>query len=195
MITDIYSRYVVGWLIAESESAVLAEKLLADTIAKHDIDRDQLTIHADNGSSTASTPVAFLLADLGVTKTHSRPHTSNDNPYSESHFRTLKYRPDFPTSFGSLEDARARCQHFFSWYNTEHYHSNIAWHHPVNVHYGHAETVQAARADILTAAHARNPERFVRKHPEPPALPDAAWINKPTDHDEQHEQSTHSTNP
>jgi putative transposase len=139
VIIDIYSRYVVGWLIAESESAVLAEKLLADTIAKHDIDRDQLTIHADNGSSMASTPVAFLLADLGVTKTHSRPHTSNDNPYSESHFRTLKYRPDFPTSFGSLEDARARCQHFFSWYNTEHYHSNIAWHHPVNVHYGHAE--------------------------------------------------------
>ncbi|TMM28286.1 MAG: DDE-type integrase/transposase/recombinase, partial [Actinobacteria bacterium] len=118
VIIDIYSRYVVGWLIAEAESAVLAEKLLADTIAKQVIDRDTLTIHADNGSSMASKPVAFLLADLGVTKTHSRPHTSNDNPYSEAHFRTLKYRPDFPDTFGCIADARAFCQRFFTWYNT-----------------------------------------------------------------------------
>jgi putative transposase len=181
VIIDIYSRYVVGWLIAERESAALAEKLLADTIAKQGIDRDTLSIHADNGSSMASKPVAFLLADLGVTKSHSRPHTSNDNPYSESHFRTLKYRPDFPQSFGCIEDARAFCRRFFAWYNAEHRHSGIAWHTPQNVHYGHSETVHAVRADVLSAAYARNPERFVRKHPEPAALPTVAWINQRPD--------------
>jgi putative transposase len=183
VIIDIYSRYTVGWMVAEQESAVLAERLLADTIAKQRIDRDTLSIHADNGSSMASKPVAFLLADLGVTKTHSRPHTSNDNPYSESHFRTLKYRPDFPDTFGSLADARTFCQRFFTWYNTEHRHSGIAWHTPHNVHYGHAETVHAVRADVLAAAFTRNPERFVRKHPEPAALPTTVWINKPPDQD------------
>jgi putative transposase len=187
VILDIFSRYVVGWLIAERESAALAEKLLADSTAKHGIDRDQLTLHADNGSSMASKPVAFLLADLEVTKTHSRPHVSNDNPYSESQFKTLKYRPDFPNSFGSIADARAFCQHFFTWYNTEHHHSGLGWHHPIDVHYGHAETVRAGRASTLSAAYARNPERFVRKHPEPPALPTASWINKPN-HPDQHEQ-------
>jgi putative transposase len=181
VIIDIFSRYVVVWLIAEAESAELAEKLLADTIAKHGIDRDTLTVHADNGSSMASKPVAFLLADLGVTKTHSRPHTSNDNPYSEAQFKTLKYRPDFPDTFGSLADARTFCQHFFTWYNTEHYHCGIGYHHPINVHYGQAETVRDARASVLTAAYTRNPERFVRQHPEPPALPTAVWINKPND--------------
>lgn len=184
VIIDIYSRYVVGWLIAEQESATLAEKLLADTIAKQRIDRDTLTIHADNGSSMASKPVAFLLADLGVTKTHSRPHTSNDNPYSESQFRTLKYRPDFPQTFGSLADARAFCQRFFRWYNTEHRHCGIAWHTPHNVHYGQADDIHAVRADVLTAAYTRNPERFVRKHPTPTAIPKAVWINKPPDPDE-----------
>jgi putative transposase len=181
VIIDVDSRDVVGWLIAERESAALAEKLLADTIAKQGIDRDTLSIHADNGSSMASKPVAFLLADLGVTKSHSRPHTSNDNPYSESHFRTLKYRPDFPRSFGCIEDARAFCRRFFAWYNAEHRHSGIAWHTPQNVHYGHSETVHAVRADVLSAAYARNPERFVRKHPEPAALPTVAWINQPPD--------------
>jgi len=184
VIIDIYSRYVVGWLIADRESAALAERLLADTINKQNIDRDTLTIHADNGSSMASKPVAFLLADLGVTKTHSRPHVSNDNPFSEANFRTLKYRPDFPDRFGCIEDARVFCQRFFSWYNTEHYHSGVSWHHPIDVHYGHAETVRAVRADVLAAAYARNPERFIRKHPEPPPLPTAAWINKPAE-DEQ----------
>ena len=181
VITDIFSRYVVGWLIAERESAALAEKLLTDTIAKHDIEADTLTVHADNGSSMASKPVAFLLADLGVTKTHSRPHTSNDNSYSEAQFRTLKYRPDFPETFGSIEDARAFCQRFFRWYNTEHYHSDVGWHHPIDVHYGQHEAVRAGRAQTLTTAYARHPERFGRKHPEPPALPTAAWINKPTE--------------
>jgi putative transposase len=195
VILDIYSRYVVGWLLAESESAALAEKLLADSIAKHDIDRDTLTVHADNGSSMASKPVAFLLADLGVTKTHSRPRTSNDNPYSEAQFKTLKYRPDFPERFGSLTDARAHCQHFFTWYNTVHYHSGIGYHHPVDVHYGRAHAVRDARADVLTAAHTRNPERFVRKHPEPPALPTTAWINKPDETDTQQEPPVDSMNP
>lgn len=191
VIIDIYSRYVVGWLIAERESAVLAEKLLADTITKQGVDRDQLTIHADNGSSMASKPVAFLLADLGVTKTHSRPHVSNDNPYSESHFKTLKYRPDFPDRFGSAADARAFCKTFMTWYNTGHRHSGIGYHTPHDVHHGHAQAVQAARADVLSAAYTRNPERFVRKHPEPPALPEPAWINKPA----QQETTTDQTTP
>jgi len=188
VIIDIYSRYVVGWLLAERESALLAEKLLADTIAKQHIDRDTLTIHADNGSSMASKPVAFLLADLGVTKTHSRPHTSNDNPFSEAQFRTLKYRPDFPDRFGCIEDARAFCQRFFRWYNTQHRHSGIAWHIPENVHYGQSEAIRTARVDVLAAAYTRNPERFVRKPPEPAALRPAVWINKPLDQD-------HSMNP
>jgi putative transposase len=184
VIIDIYSRYVVGWLVAERESALLAEKLLADTIAKQGIDRDTLTIHADNGSSMASKPVAFLLADLGVTKSHSRPHTSNDNPYSEAQFRTLKYRPDFPDRFGCIEDARAFCRGFFRWYNTEHRHSGIAWHTPQSVHYGRSEAIRAARADVLAAAYTRNPERFVRKHPEPATLHPAVWINKPSGQDQ-----------
>jgi putative transposase len=192
VIIDIYSRYVVGWLIAERESATLAEKLLADTIAKQRIDRDTLSIHADNGSSMASKPVAFLLAGLGVTKTHSRPHTSNDNPYCESHFRTLKYRPDFPATFGSLADARAFCQRFFHWYNTEHRHSGVAWHTPHNIHYGRSAVVHAVRADVLAAAYTRNPERFVGKLPEPATTPDAVWINKPP---EQTDEPAHSKIP
>jgi putative transposase len=196
VILDIYSRYVVGWMVAERELAALAEQLLADTIAKQHVDRNQLTIHADNGASMASKPVALLLADLGVTKSHSRPHTSNDNPYSEAAFKTLKYRPEFPDRFGSITDARAFCRHFFSWYNTEHYHSGIAWHHPVDVHYGRAQAVQAVRADVLTAAYQRHPERFVRKHPKPRALPKAAWINQPPTQDQQSDgKPTHSTNP
>jgi putative transposase len=194
VVLDIYSRSAVGWMLAERESAALAEQLLADTIGKQRVDRDQLTIHADNGSSMASKPVAFLLADLGVTKTHSRPHTSNDNPYSEAQFRTLKYRPDFPDRFGSIVEARAFCQRFFGWYNTEHRHSGIAWHTPHNVHYGHAEAVHTVRADVLAAAYTRNPERFVRKHPEPAVLRTAAWINKPTDQD-QTTEAVNSKNP
>jgi putative transposase len=181
VILDVYSRYAVGWMLADRESAALAEKLLADTIVKQRVDRDTLTIHADNGSSMASKPVAFLLADLGVTKSHSRPHCSNDNPYSEAQFRTLKYRPDFPDRFASIEQARAFCQRFFGWYNTQHRHSGIAWHTPRTVHYGHVEVVHAKRADVLAAAYARTPDRFVRKHPEPAALPTATWINKPAE--------------
>jgi putative transposase len=181
VIIDIYSRYVVGWMIAERESAALAEQLLADTIIKQRVDRDQLTIHADNGSSMASKPVAFLLADLGVTKTHSRPHVSNDNPYSEAHFKTLKYRPDFPDRFTSIQDARAFCQTFMTWYNTGHRHSGIGYHTPADVHYGQYKAVRDIRANVLAAAYQRHPQRFVRKHPEPPTLPEIAWINKPAD--------------
>ena len=179
VIIDIYSRYVPGWMLARAERAHLAERLLADTIAKQQVSRDQLTIHADRGTSMASKPVAFLLADLGVTKSHSRPHTSNDNPYSESQFKTLKHRPEFPDRFGCLEDAHAFCARFFRWYNQEHRHSGIGFHTPADVHYGRAELVQARRATVLDAAYAAHPERFVRKPPTPPQLPTAAWINKP----------------
>lgn len=179
VIIDIFSRYVPGWMLASRESAALAERLLADTIAKQGVARDQLTIHADRGSSMASKPVALLLADLGVTKSHSRPHVSDDNPYIEAHYRTLKYRPDFPERFGSQEDARSFCVSFFSWYNKDHRHSGIGFHTPADVHYGRAEPVRAHRAKVLGAAYDLHPERFVRKAPEPPRLPEAAWINKP----------------
>jgi putative transposase len=179
VIIDIYSRYVPGWLIADRECGKLAEKLLADTIIKQNVTRRQLTVHADRGTSMASKPVALLLADLGVTKSHSRPRCSNDNPFSEAQFKTLKYRPDFPDRFGSLQDARVFCQQFFSWYNHDHRHSGIGLHTPADVHYGRAATIRAARAEVLTAAYATHPERFVRKHPEPPKLPGTVWINKP----------------
>jgi putative transposase len=179
VILDIYSRYVAGWMLATRESAALAERLIADTCAKQGIRADQLTIHADRGSSMTSKPVAFLLADLGVTQSHSRPHVSNDNPYSESQFKTLKYRPSFPARFASIEDARAWCQEFFAWYNNEHRHSGIALHTASDVHHGHAEQVHAARSRVLDAAYASHPERFVRKLPAPPSLPATAWINQP----------------
>ena len=179
VIIDIYSRYVPGWMLARAERAHLAERLLADTIAKQGVARDQLTVHADRGSSMASKPVAFLLADLGVTKSHSRPHVSNDNPFSESQFKTLKYRPEFPDRFGSFEDAHQFCSWFFGWYNDEHRHSGIAFHTPADVHYGRAEAIQAHRTTVLDGAYAAHPERFVRKPPTPLELPTAAWINKP----------------
>jgi putative transposase len=181
VVLDIFSRYAVGWMVASREAAALAERLLAETIAKQGIARDQLTLHADRGSSMASKPVALLLADLGVPKTHARPHCSNDNPYSESHFKTLQYRPEFPERFGSLEDARAFCQGFFPWYNDAHRHSGLGYHTPADVHTGRAALVRAQRAEVLAAAYAAHPERFVRQPPEPPALPHVAWINKPED--------------
>ena len=179
VILDIFSRYAVGWMVASRESAVLAERMFAETIRKQHVQRDQLTIHADRGSSMTSKPVAFLLADLGVTKSHSRPHVSNDNPYSESQFRTLKYRPDFPERFGCIEDARVFSDGFFGWYNNDHRHSGIGLHTPADVHHGRAGAVREARAGVLHVAYAAHPERFVRKAPEPPKLPEAAWINKP----------------
>ena len=167
-------------MVAHREQAELAERLIAETIAKQDIPAGQLTLHADRGSSMTSKPVAFLLADLGVTKTHSRPHVSNDNPFSESQFKTLKYRPGFPDRFASIEEARTFCQHFFGWYNAEHRHSGIGLLTPEVVHYGQAQAAYDARSQVLTAAHAAHPERFVRQAPRPPRLPTAAWINPPT---------------
>ncbi len=179
VILDVFSRYVVGWMVAPRESAILAERLIAACCDRQGIGRGQLTIHADRGSSMTSKPVALLLADLGVTKTHSRPHVSNDNPYSEAQFKTLKYRPDFPDRFGSIEHARAHCTDFFPWYNTEHRHSGLGLHTPHDVHFGLAAARREHRATVLTAAYAATPERFVRRPPTPALLPTAAWINPP----------------
>jgi putative transposase len=181
VILDIFSRYPVGWMVAHRESAILAERLITSAVRQQHVDRQQLTLHADRGSSMASKPVAFLLADLGVTKSHSRPHCSNDNPYSEAQFKTLKYRPDFPDRFGCIEDARVFCDRFFGWYAHEHRHSGIGLHTPADVHYGRAGAVREARGRVLDAAYALHPERFVRKPPEPPRLPDTTWINRPPD--------------
>ena len=179
VIIDIYSRYVPGWMLARAENGRLAEILLADTIAKQGIGADQLTIHSDRGSPMTAKPVAFLLADLGVTKSFSRPHVSNDNPYSESQFRTMKYRPRFPERFGSYEDAHSFCASFFGWYNDEHRHSGVGFHTPADVHHGRAHAIRHRRGLVLDAAYAEHPERFVRKRPEPPSLPTVAWINEP----------------
>jgi putative transposase len=179
VILDVFSRHVVGWLVANAESATLAEKLIRETCERQSIKPQQLTIHADRGSSMKSKPVAFLLADLGVTKTHSRPHVSDDNPFSEAHFKTLKYRPDFPDRFGCIEDARALCRDFFDWYNNEHHHSGLGLLTPADVHHGRAEQRRAERAVVLEAAHQAHPERFVHGQPTPPPVPVAVWINKP----------------
>ena len=179
VILDIFSRYVVGWMVAHQESAALAERLIAATCEKHEIIPGQLTIHADRGSSMTSKPVAWLLADLGVTRTHSRPHVSNDNPFSEAQFKTLKYRPDFPACFATYEAARAFCHPFFTWYNTEHRHGGIGLLTPAMVHYGQAEAVRTRRAEVLAAAYLGHPERFVRRPPQVPMLPPAVWINPP----------------
>jgi len=179
VILDIFSRYVVGWMVADRESAALAKRLIAETSCKQNIVPGRLTLHADRGSSMKSKPVALLLSDLGVTKTHSRPHTSEDNPFSESQFKTLKYRPDFPKRFGSIEDARAFSQGFFSWYNREHRHTGIALLAPEVVHYGKAPEILREREKVLIAAYTAHPERFVAKAPASKPLPDAVWINPP----------------
>jgi putative transposase len=180
VILDVFSRYTVGWSVQQRESASVAEALIAQAAAQQQIEPGTLTVHADRGSSMTSKPVALLLADLGVTKTHSRPYTSTDNPYSEAHFRTLKYRPGFPARFDSIEHARAFCREFFDWYNHQHRHSGIGLMTPAAVHYGRAKELHAGRARVLAAAYATTPERFVRGAPQPPTLPTAAWINKPT---------------
>jgi putative transposase len=179
VILDVFSRYVVGWMVADGESAELAKRLIGDSCGKQAIKAGQLTIHADRGSSMTSKPVAFLMADLGITKTHSRPHVSDDNPYSESHFRTLKYRPGFPERFGSLQDARSFAQGFFAWYNGEHRHSGLGLLSPEVVHHGLAPAVIGRRRAVLDAAYLAHPERFVRRPPEPLPAPVAVWINKP----------------
>jgi putative transposase len=180
VILDIFSRYVVGWMVAHRECAELAEQLIADTVDKQQIAPGTLTLHADRGTSMRSKPVAALLIDLDVAKTHSRPHVSDDNPYSEAQFRTLKYRPDFPARFGSIEDARAHCQAFFTWYNTVHRHSGIGLMPPDIVHYGRNVDITAQRVVTLDAAFAAHPARFKGVAPRPPSVPTAVWINPPT---------------
>ncbi len=178
-VLDVFSRYCVAWTVQQRESGPIAEALIAQAVEQQQITRGQLTVHADRGSSMTSKPVAFLLADLGVTKTHSRPYTSTDNPYSEAHFKTLKYRPGFPQRFDSIEHAREFCREFFAYYNHHHRHSGLGLLTPATVHHGKAKQVHAQRARVLDAAYTRNPERFVRHAPTPPPVPTAAWINKP----------------
>jgi putative transposase len=179
VILDIFSRYVVGWMLALQEAAKLAKRLIDETCAKQGIQPGQLTIHADRGSPMKSQGVATLLGSLGVTKTHSRPHVSNDNPYSEAQFKTLKYCPEFPERFGGYEDTLGFCHQFFGYYNHEHRHSGIGLMTPYAVHHGLAPQIVAARQDTLLDAYARHPERFVRRAPRPPILPEEAWINPP----------------
>jgi putative transposase len=180
VILDVFSRYVVGWMVARREAAVLARRLIAETIERQGIERGELTIHSDRGPSMRSKPVALLLSDLGVVKSHSRPYCSSDNPYSESQFKTMKYRPEFPDRFGSLEDARAFGGVFFPWYNREHYHSGLGWMTPYDIHFGLAEAKRRHRERVLAAAYEKTPERFVRGIPSPAELPKEVWINKPT---------------
>jgi putative transposase len=179
VVLDIFSRYVVAWCVAPSESGELAKELIEDAVARHQVPPDQLTIHADRGSSMTSNQVAELLNFLGIKRSHSRPHVSNDNPYSEAQFKTLKYCPGFPERFGSIADARAFCETFFNYYNHDHRHSGIGYHTPASVHYGTAEEVRTQRTETLEAAYAANPARFRHRKPEPPSLPTIAWINEP----------------
>lgn len=179
VILDVFSRYVVGWTLQYRESSTVAEQLIAQSLVQQKVEPGSLTLHADRGSSMTSKPVAFLLADLGVTKTHSRPYTSADNPYSEAQFKTLKYRPRFPDRFGSIEQARAFCRTFFTWYNHEHRHSGLGLMTPEAMHLHRAPELYLRRSAVLAAAHAARPERFVRGLPTPPALPTQVWINRP----------------
>jgi putative transposase len=179
VILDIFSRRVVGWCVVDAENASLFKLLFDDTIAKQAVPPGQLTLHADRGGPMKAKATALLLADLGVTKSHSRPHTSNDNPFSEAHFKTLKYQPQFPKKFGSIQDAKVFCRGFFSWYNQDHHHVGLGLMTPDQVHYGQAEDIFAARQNTLTRAFQLNPNRFGRKHPKPPAIPTAVWINPP----------------
>lgn len=179
-IIDIFSRYNPGWMIAETEDGELARRFLRESITKHGIDGDTLTLHADRGTSMKSKTVAEMLSDLRVTKSHSRPKTSNDNPYSESQFKTLKYRPVFPDRFDSIGHTREFCAEFFDWYNHDHRHSGIGLHTPASVHFGTAHQIRQQRAGILGDAYTAHPERFVRGTPQPPKLPGVVWINRPT---------------
>ncbi len=179
VILDIFSRRVVGWCIADAETATLFKPLFEEAMQNHAVLPGQLTLHADRGGPMKAKATAFLLADLGVTRSHNRPHTSNDNPFSESHFKTLKYQPRFPKRFGCIEDARSFCRAFFDWYNQHHHHTGIGLMTPDQVHYGQIEAVHAARQVTLDQAFSQYPARFVKRPPVPPAKPTATWINPP----------------
>lgn len=178
MLVDIFSRYVPGWLVATVEAEELAEQLIAAAVARERIGADQLTIHADRGAPMIAKSVAELLADLRIGKSHGRPRVSNDNPYSEALFKTVKYCPEFPGSFDSVGDAHGFCGRFVDYYNHEHRHSAIGYHTPASVHFGTAPQIREQRAVTLDAAYAANPQRFSRP-PTPPRLPTVAWINPP----------------
>jgi len=184
VILDVFSRYVTGWMISYRETAALAKQLIEHSCEKQKIVPLQLTIHADRGSSMTSKSLALLLADLGVVKTHSRPHVSDDNPFSEAHFKTMKYRPDYPDRFGSIQDARRFCQDFFPWYNHQHHHSGLQLLTPATVHYGQAAQLISKRQAVLDGAFQAHPERFVRRAPQHPSLPEAVWINPPASNKE-----------
>jgi putative transposase len=186
VILDVFSRYIVGWTVQHRESGTIAKALIEQATEQQHITRGMLTVHADRGAPMRSKPVAFLLADLGVLKSHSRPYTSTDNPYSEAQFKTLKYRPEFPDRFENIESARAFCQTFFPWYNHQHRHSGIGLMTPAAVHHGQAKAIHAKRQRVLDAAYIATPERFVRRPPTPPQLPTAAWINKPSTEEDAH---------
>jgi putative transposase len=186
VILDVFSRYAVGWTVQHRESAHVAKALIAQACEQQAITRGQLTVHADRGSSMTSKPVAFLLADLGITRTHNRPYTSTDNPYSEAQFKTLKYRPAFPRRFDSIEHARAHCREFIDYYNHDHRHSGIGLMTPATVHHGRAEQTHTDRQRVLDGAYTATPERFVGRAPTPPPVPTAAWINKPDTKDAAH---------
>lgn len=194
VIIDIYSRYTPGWMIARTEDSDLARRFLHESITKHGVDPDTLTLHADRGSPMKSKTVAEMLSDLHVTRSHSRPKTSNDNPYSEAQFKTLKYRPTFPDRFDSIEHAREFCGEFFQWYNHDHRHSGIGLHTPASVHFGTSNEIRQQRGIILADAYAAHPERFVLGTPQPPKLPVAVWINPPTDTDKEETPPGHTTN-
>ena len=179
VIIDIFSRRVVAFQVADAESVALFKPLFEDAVEKHAVPPGQLTLHADRGPTMKAKATAFLLADLGVTKSHSRPHTSNDNPFSESLFKTCKYQPEFPDKFGSIQDAKAFCRRFFDWYNCDHHHLGIGLMTPNQVHYGQADEVWAERQKTLQIAFDANPNRFVNGKPTPPPKPTAAWINPP----------------
>ena len=184
VILDIFSRRVVGWHIADAETAALFAPLINDAVEKHGVEPGQLTLHADRGGPMKAKATALLLAELGVTKSHSRPYTSNDNPFSESCFKTLKYQPQFPKRFGCIEDAKTFSRNFFDWYNRDHHHAGIGLMTPDQVHFGQAEQVYDARQKILDHAFEAKPERFVKMPPKPPRKPIAAWINPPFQREE-----------
>ena len=179
VILDIYSRYVVGWMVAPKETAALAQRLIKATYAKQGVNKGDIILHADRGSPMIAKTTAQLCMSLGITKSHNRPYVSNDNPYSESQFKTLKYFPGFPGRFGSLQDSVSFCRPFFKWYNYDHRHSGIGMVTPTDMHYGMAENVVEERKRVLKAAFETHPERFVKGVPLPPVLPKAAWINPP----------------
>lgn len=179
VIIDVFSRCVVGWSIAERENALIAEALIQNALFREGVKPGTLTIHADRGSAMTSATVADLLIDLGVAKSHSRPHTSNDNPFSESHFKTMKYRPQMPARFGSVQEARDLFRELFHWYNNDHRHSALALLSPATVHSGRAQEVTRGRARVLDHAFASHPARFLNQPPRPIRLPEAVWINPP----------------